>query len=341
MTSFIPAVGLRNSHLQSILSSTGPRKILEKFRSKVLIKKSQEHIINTPQGVKLLGSLTLFNQAYKENEKQNSKGIAIIIHGWEGCSDSLYVLSSGQKLLDEGYDIFRLNLRDHGPSHHLNKALFNSSRLEEVAESVKYICQQFGGEHNLLCGYSLGGNFCLRVANIAKQQQIQIHQVIAISPLLHPHSTMFELNNGLPIYEKYFVKKWKRSLNKKLKLHPEFDYAEKLKTLKSLDEMNEYFVLNQTEYTSTASYFDAYSILGDGLKDLSIPATIITAKDDPMIPSIQLNDLYHSQWLTIDIQKYGGHCAFIKNWKFESWVSEYIVELANTFREKVISSKPA
>lgn len=334
MTNFIPAIGLRNSHLQSILSSTGPRKFLEKHRAKSLLNHSQKKVITTPQGVKLLGELTLYNQTYKGNEKQKSKGIAIIIHGWEGCSDSLYVLSCGQKLLEEGYDVFRLNLRDHGPSHHLNKDLFNSSRLEEIVESVKYICHQFGGDHNLLCGYSLGGNFSLRVANVAKTHRIELHQVIAVSPLLHPHSTMFALNNGFPIYEKYFVKKWKRSLVKKLKFHPEYQYAKKLKQLKSLDQMNNYFVLNQTEFTSINSYFDAYSIIGDGLKNLAIPTTIISSKDDPMIPFAQFNELCHSKWLTIDLQTHGGHCAFIKNWKFESWVSERIVQLTNNAKEK-------
>tara|TARA_R110001583_G_scaffold22377_7_gene84023 strand:- start:25084 stop:26088 length:1005 start_codon:yes stop_codon:yes gene_type:complete len=334
MTNFIPATGLSNTHLQSILSSTGPRKYLEKHRAKKLTKVAQEKIIETPQGVKLLGYLSLSGQSTKphmhQEKQKSSKGIAIILHGWEGSSDSSYVLSCGQKLLDDGFDVFRLNLRDHGQSHHLNKALFNSSRLEEVLESVKYICQHFGGEHNILCGYSLGGNFSLRVANVAREEQVPLHQVIAISPLLHPHTTMFALNNGVPIYEKYFVKKWKRSLFTKLKYHPEYNYAEKLKTLKSLDDMNDYFVASQTEFKSTLAYFDAYSILGDALSKLSIPTTIITSRDDPMIPSEQLDKLYPSDWLSIDLQNHGGHCAFIKNWKFESWVSERIVELANS-----------
>jgi predicted alpha/beta-fold hydrolase len=325
MTPFMPALGLRNTHVQSILSSTGPRKLLEKYRAKGLIRTSQEKIIETPQGVKLLGYLSLTTAPQKIK-----KGIAIILHGWEGCSDSLYVLSCGQKLLDDGYDVFRLNLRDHGKSHHLNKALFNSSRLEEVAESVKFICQNYGGEHNVLCGYSLGGNFCLRVANVVQTEKIALHQAIAISPLLHPHTTMLALNNGFPVYEKYFVKKWKRSLFKKLTFHPEYDYAEMLKKLKSLDDMNEYFVKNQTEFTSTESYFDAYSILGNALSGIAIPTNIITSADDPMIPANQLNELYSSKWLNIDVQNYGGHCAFIKNWKLESWVSDRIVEIVNS-----------
>ncbi|GLS90137.1 alpha/beta hydrolase [Psychromonas marina] len=322
MKPFKPAKGLSNRHLQSILSSSGPRKILEKGRAKQLLKTTKQHIITTPQGVNLLGFLS--------KTKQKTKGLAIILHGWEGCADSLYVLSSGQRLLDDGFDVFRLNFRDHGDSHHLNKDLFNSTLLQEVVEAVKLLCKEFGGKHNVLCGYSLGGNFCLRVANLAKQEQLALHQAIAICPLLHPPTTMDMLNSGFPVYEKYFVKKWKRSLFKKLQHHNHFNYGDALKKLTTLDQMNELFVKGYTPFTTTNDYFEAYSILGDGLQKLAIPTTIVTSLDDPIIPAKQFNSLFHSPWLTIEVQEHGGHCAFIKNWKFESWATDRISELVAT-----------
>ena len=83
MEQFTPAKGLSNKHLQSILSSAGPRKFFEKRRSAELLKSSQPEIITTPQGVKLLGSFS--------KTKIVRKGIAILLHGWEGCSESLYM----------------------------------------------------------------------------------------------------------------------------------------------------------------------------------------------------------------------------------------------------------
>lgn len=322
MTKFKPALGLSNNHLQSMLSSSGPRKYFEKRRANQLLCLAKQHIITTPQGVRLEGFLS------RNNTTTPSKGLAVILHGWEGCADSLYVLSSGQKLLEVGYDVFRLNFRDHGDTHHLNAELFNSSRLEEIAEAVKYLCVQFGGQHNLLCGYSLGGNFCLRVANIAKVAGIDLHQAIAVCPVLHPPTTMAELSAGFPLYEQYFVAKWKRSLIKKLRYHPQLGYGKALKTLKTLDDMNLFFVDRYTHFSSRDEYFEAYSVVDDGLSQLAIPTTIITSEDDPMIPARHLNHLHQSEWLSIDLQAQGGHCAFIKNWKFESWASERIVELA-------------
>jgi len=319
MNQFKPAKGLSNQHLQSILSSTGPRKLLEKRRARELLSTATEHIITTSEGFKL--------QGYLSKTPKQSKGLAIILHGWEGCSGSLYMLSSGQRLLDDGYDVFRLNLRDHGDSQYLNADFFNFTCLQEVVDAVAYLCKTFGGAHNVLCGYSLGGNFCLRVANLAQEQQLGIDQAIAICPLLHPPTTMAKLNSGFPVYEKYFVKKWKRSLLKKLQHHQHLDYGEALQSLTTLDQMNAFFVLGYTPFKTTDSYFEAYSILGNALQKLAIPTTIITSRDDPMIPVEQFGALFQSASLTIEVQEHGGHCAFIKNWKFESWASDRISEL--------------
>lgn len=320
MNQFKPAIGLSNQHVQSIISSTGPRKFLENRRAAVLLKTAERHIIKTPQGVQLLGYLS-------KTSVNESKGLVIILHGWEGCSESLYVLSNGQRLLDDGFDVFRLNLRDHGGTQSLNEGLFNSTRLEEVIEAIKYACSTFGGKHNVLCGYSLGGSFSLRVANLAKAENIGLDQVIAICPLLDPLTTMDKLNTGLFIYEQYFVKKWKRSLFKKLTYFKHLDYGDTLKKLKTLDQMNAFFVLGYTDFDSTEDYFNAYSVIGDALNQLAIPTTIISSEDDPMIPSSQLNDLFKSQWLNFELQSKGGHCAFIKNWKLESWATDRISEL--------------
>ncbi|WP_293138245.1 alpha/beta fold hydrolase, partial [Moritella sp.] len=271
MTKFKPALGLSNNHLQSMLSSSGPRQFLEKRRATQLRRLAKQHIITTPQGVKLEGFLTRHNSA-----TPSAKGLAIILHGWEGCADSLYVLSSGQKLLDVGYDVFRLNFRDHGDTHHLNPELFNSARLEEVVEAVKYLCVAFGGQHNLLCGYSLGGNFCLRVANIAKTANINLHQAIAICPVLHPPTTMAELSSGFPLYEQYFVAKWKRSLIKKLRHHPQLGYGRALKKLKTLTSS---FTTEHRIFVKRIVPSKCYMYLNINIINLSI--TIYTTATSP------------------------------------------------------------
>jgi len=41
-------------------------------------------------------------------------------------------------------DVIQLHLRDHGPSHHLNRELFNSARLPEVVAAVRRVTAAAG-----------------------------------------------------------------------------------------------------------------------------------------------------------------------------------------------------
>ncbi len=53
---------------------------------------------------------------------RHSTGLPVVLnHGWEGSAESLYVLSLAQRLFEQGFDVVRLNLRDHGETHQLNR----------------------------------------------------------------------------------------------------------------------------------------------------------------------------------------------------------------------------
>ena len=111
---YSPPLGLANPHLQTILSSVGPRRWLVRRAFEQYRPREQNLILDCHDGIRLAG---VYNQA--GNEPANS--MAILIHGWEGSADSSYMLSLTTRLLEQGVDVFRLNLRDHGDSHHLNK----------------------------------------------------------------------------------------------------------------------------------------------------------------------------------------------------------------------------
>jgi len=76
--------------------------------------------------------------------------------GWEGSQDSTYVISHARFLFDMGVSIFRLNYRDHGPTHHLNEGAFNSTLFNEIFDAVRQISEGASVPAYLI-GFSLGG----------------------------------------------------------------------------------------------------------------------------------------------------------------------------------------
>lgn len=312
---------LRNAHVQSILASTRLRRLRIGPRARKLEAASEQVLVECGDGTRLIGDYA--------RQPGDNLGLVIMIHGWEGCSKSTYMLSAGSALFLAGYDVFRLNLRDHGPSHHLNRELFNSTRLSDVLEGIRWVQQQFPHDRNFLVGFSLGGNFSLRVAAAAADHGIRLDQVVAVCPVLNPVNTMQALDSGWWLYEKYFVRKWKRSLRTKLKHYPELNYEKELLSLKSLREMNQYFVPRFTQFPDAETYLLAYAIIGDALSHLQVPSHIIAAEDDPICGAEDLPNLAKTPNLTIETTAHGGHCGYVSNYRLDSWVDTRLLELLN------------
>ena len=319
---FVPPGLLKNPHVQSVLTSSPWRRWKVLRKSADYRVRSTEEIITTPENVRLLGFRN-------EPVQARSDDLAILLHGWEGSADSNYLLDASLALDSAGMRTFRLNFRDHGDSHHLNEDLFHSCRLEEVLQAVGVIAeqhlQQYPDAAVYLVGFSLGGNFALRIARQAPTHGIQLDHVIAVSPVIRPSNVLAAMEEGLPVYEKYFVRKWRRSLRRKQELFPERYNLDEWFEQHKLSEQTRHLVEAYTDFEHLDAYLEGYSIAGDYLQGLSVATEVITAADDPIIPVSDFHNLPKSDALNLEIWPHGGHCGFIENWRFKSWIADRIV----------------
>ncbi len=272
-------------------------------------------------------TLQAFHSSPARRGRAPGTKLAVLLHGWEGSADSQYVLSLAQSLFAAGLEVVRLNLRDHGATHHLNRELFHSCRLPEVVGAVQELARQFAGMPMVLAGFSLGGNFMLRVAAHREARDLPIERVFAVSPLLDPAKTMVTLERGFPVYHSYFVRKWSRSLGKKQLAWPDHYDFEPLLRLRNLRRMTNELVLAHTEYPTMDDYLAGYAITGDRLTTLTAPATVLTALDDPIIENADLARLARSPRLDIVTTAHGGHCGFIESLGGNNWVDQQVVKL--------------
>ncbi len=318
-TEFNPPPVLRNSHVQTLISSTPLRSWPLKRRTRKLQAEREDVVLHCSDGIRLHG---LYNR-----HPSPERGLAILLHGWEGDAQSSYQLSNALSLHQAGFDVFRLHLRDHGPSHALNPELYNSTRLQEVIDAVGEIQRRYRHDKMFMVGHSLGGNFALRVAAKAPQEGLELTRVVAVCPVLDPWRTMAEIENGSQIYHKYFVHRWKRSLKIKLEHYPELGYGDTLLEMQTLADMNDYFVPNYTDFEDSKSYYSAYALTGDTLAQLQVPSNIILSQDDPMIPWDDLEQVARTEALSIETPRYGGHCGFLMNWHMDGWIDQRLLDL--------------
>ncbi len=311
--------------MQSVLPSFPLRRRRIERRAAPLFAAAEEILLDCGEGVRL----QCFHSSPERAGLPSSGRVAVFLHGWEGSADSLYVLSPAQSLLERGFEVVRLNLRDHGATHHLNRELFHSCRLPEVIGAVRRIQALFPGKPLSLVGFSLGGNFMLRVAARAADAGLDLERVIAVSPVLEPTETLAALESGWSVYHSYFVKKWSGSLHRKQSAWPgEYDFSA-LTHGAGLTRMTEELVRRFTEYPDLEAYLHGYAITGDVLAGLEVPSHLIIAMDDPIIPFEALARVARPKALKISVERHGGHCGFLETLLGSSWVERLTVpELA-------------
>lgn len=311
---FVPPPGLRSGHIQSLISSSAIRRRFVLRRSQAVRQRGEVWTLDGGNGIRLQGLLT--------RQPGESKGLAVLLHGWEGSVNSNYMLGNSARLFSAGFDIFRLNFRDHGDTHHLNHEIFHSCRLDEVVCALRDLQVRLDASKWFLAGYSLGGNFAMRVALRAKDEGVDIRHIVAVCPVINPANAMLAMEQGIRFYERYFERKWSRSLHIKRAAFPDLYGEESWHDIKGLRERTHYLATRHAGFESADEYFEGYSIAGKRLAPLEIPSTLLTSADDPVVPVSDFADLPENKNLELVISKYGGHCGFLKNWKLESMAED-------------------
>jgi predicted alpha/beta-fold hydrolase len=315
---FAPSWAIRHPQVQSILATKSPRKRLWLKRGSTMEQVATYHVLDCGGGVRLTGWWSQVDQP---------RGLVVLIHGWEGSHESVYLYSMACALHGAGYNVFRLNLRDHGGSHHLNKELFHSARMDEVLGAFRAIAALDGAQPLFVVGFSLGGNFTLRVGLQGPAQGVRPRLCVGVSPAINPGHTLTAIDDGPALVRWYFTDKWRKTLAAKRAAWPEYDFAP-YSDLKSFVDITRHFVLDYTEYPSLEAYLARYTLTPAMLMDSPTPLAIITARDDSVIPFHYFDGIRVGSgvaaWLPTD---HGGHCGFIENLSLSCWSEARVLEL--------------
>ena len=321
-----PPRWLHSPHVQSLLASSP----LRRMRGAMLLRRcgavSTPYTVDGGDGVRLHG-------VHSRLPDVPARGLALLLHGWEGSIESSYMRMTAAHLLRRGFEVFRLNFRDHGETHHLNEALFHSNRIDEVVNAACEVSRQFRGDPArpmVIAGYSLGGNFALRVALRAPGVGLDLARVAAVCPLLDPAVTMRQMEEGLPVYQRYFERKWRESLRRKRAAFPErYDFDDRVLQLR-MRELTRWLVERHTDFDTLDDYFNGYAVAGDRLATLSVPADLLTSEDDPVIPVREFRALTLPPGASVEIARWGGHCGFLESARLdgygERWVADRLAQ---------------
>jgi len=316
---FDPPFGLRGNLAQTILASKRPAARLWKRRGIDLSQLSTLHVLDCGDGIRLTGLHT---------PRAGAIGLVVLIHGWEGSHESSYLYSMACALYRDGYSVFRLNLRDHAGTHDLNEQMFHSARMAEVFGAIRAVQRLDAASALYVVGFSLGGNFALRVGMQGPAAGVYPKVSIGISPAIHPRHTLEAIDSGPKLFHRHFLDKWRLTMDLKSEAWPgRFDFT-RHRASRNFVELTRLFIEDYSEYDTIEEYFERYTLTPTMLMASASPLAVITAEDDSVIPIADFEGLLtRGSMLAYDRTRRGGHCGFIEDWAMNAWIEPRVLQL--------------
>ncbi|MFZ0212113.1 MAG: alpha/beta fold hydrolase [Candidatus Acidiferrales bacterium] len=255
----------------------------------------------------------------------------VLLHGLEGSSDSGYMLGSADKAFGAGFNVLRLNQRNCGGTEELTPTLYNSGLSVDIRAVIHSLIEEDGLPEIFAAGFSMGGNLVLKMAGeFAAAPPPQLRAVVGVCPccdLAACADAIGKLQNR--IYERHFVRHLKRRMRWKSELFPSLYPLNGLEKIDSVRQFDDEVTAKFCGFRDADDYYARSSAL-QFLPDIHVPALLLAAQDDPMIPFRSFED---GNWrgnprIVVEGPQHGGHCGFISRRRGPErfWAEARIVE---------------
>jgi predicted alpha/beta-fold hydrolase len=261
----------------------------------------------------------------------------IALHGLNGSSGAHYMRGIAAKAFARGMNVVRLNQRNCGDTEHLSAGLFHSGLTSDAARVIGELIAVDGLTSIAVAGYSLGGNLALKLAaEYGDAPPEALVGVAAVSPIIEIGECVKALEQpGNWLYQWNFVKDLKRRMRRKDRFWPgRFDLS-KLRQIRTVREFDEAYTAPYFGFAGAEDYYHRASAMRI-VERVRVPALVITADDDPFVPSRPFHDakLSGNPCVRLAICKHGGHCGFVGPASAEDdgyWAENQIVEFVSAF----------
>jgi uncharacterized protein len=183
-----------------------------------------------------------------------------------------------------------------------------------------------------VAGYSLGGNLALKLAGeYGAHAPETFIGAAAVSPIIEISLCTQALERPENwLYEWNFVRDLKRRMRRKNQCNPGLYDLSKLSAVKTVREFDETYTAPYFGFRNAEDYYHRASAMRV-IDRIRVPTLIITAEDDPFVPSAPFHDptVTGNPHIDLRISTHGGHCGFVGDKAADSdgyWAEDRIVE---------------
>ena len=313
---------IRNPHLLTIAGNFWHRELdLDRFPV-------EAQLYDTEPGVRVL--------VHSQRPAAHPPAQLIIVHGLEGSSDAGYAKSLAQTALHAGWAAHRFNMRScGGTEQYSGKTLYHSGQTSDLLAIIRRFADS---APVFLAGFSLGGNVVLKLAGeLGDSAKDLIRGVAAISTPIDLAACARRLQHPANfIYARRFLKRLKERIRLKEQLSPGSFNLTDLPGVKTIYQFDDRFTAQSFGFGTADNYYATQSSNGF-LDRIRVPALVIQAQDDPLIPF----DVYRhpafsaNSHLRLVALEYGGHLGFLSRTAPRFWLDQFLLDWMTEVRNRV------
>ncbi len=240
--------------------------------------------------------------------------VAILVHGLCGDARRGYMAGTAEKAWQRGFSVLRLNLRNSGGTEHLTPTLYHAAFRDDLHSLVDWVVRERAPDDVVVAGFSLGGSIVIHAAaDWGATPPRGVRGVAAVSVPWDLAASSVALHRGgfNRFYIWYFMAEFRRLWPRKAELWPERYPPERMRTMRTLFEFDDRATAPAFGWAGADHYYEAASPL-QRLPELSLPALVLHAEDDPFVPMTAESQqrLRSHPGLELLLEKKGGHNGF-------------------------------
>jgi predicted alpha/beta-fold hydrolase len=300
MTDYVPKRGLGNGHVMTIYA-------WGKRRTFPHLPPPSERLFDVAPETRVMA------HCHWQAERAAHPAL-IALHGLEGSSSAHYMRGLADKAFARGFNVVLLNQRNCGGTERLGPGLYHSGLTADADRVIHELTAVDGIERIVVAGYSLGGNLALKLAgDYGDGPPPQLRGVCAVSPVMELERCVRALERRQNfIYQWNFVRGLKGRMRRKAQCFPERYALDRLDSIRTVREFDEVYTAPHFGFRDASDYYYRASAMRV-IDRIRVPALIVTASDDPFVPSEPFTDarVRQNPNIHVVITARGGHCAFV------------------------------
>jgi predicted alpha/beta-fold hydrolase len=219
--------------------------------------------------------------------------------------------------------------------------LYHSGQTSDLLAVLRQIRAATPNTPLYAAGFSLGGNVVLKLTGeLGERGSELLTAVAAVSTPIDLAACARNLNRRTNrLYANRFLVRLKQKVRLKERLTPGLFNLAGIDEVRSIYDFDDRFTAPSFGFGTADNYYATQSA-GRFLDLIRIPALMVQAMDDPLIPfEVYRHPAFASNpWLRLLAVQHGGHVGFISRGRPRFWLDAVLVDWMEETRNKVLAS---